>query len=235
MSNSIINILIVEDEIFASQYLVAILDELGYIDIFEANNSNDALQVVKNNKIDLIFMDINIKGGIDGIECSKLVNREYEIPIIYTTAYFDTETIKETTETNIYGYIIKPFNESNVEVTLSVAMKKIKEKSVSIILDKNIIQLDNELLFNLSTRTLSKYNIPILLTKKELLLVTLFVTNINQNVSYSMIRNTIWIDRDVSDSTIRDSVSRLKRKIVGFKIENIASFGYILKNTENNK
>jgi YesN/AraC family two-component response regulator len=84
------SILIVEDEFIASEYLYQILDSFGIETIFKAKNSNEALEVVKNNHIDLVFMDINIQGGIDGIKCSFLLNQEYFIPVIFATEFLAT-------------------------------------------------------------------------------------------------------------------------------------------------
>ena len=65
------SILIVEDEFIATEYLYQILDSFGVETIFKAKNSNEALDIVNKNHIDLIFMDINIQGGVDGIKCSS--------------------------------------------------------------------------------------------------------------------------------------------------------------------
>ena len=102
------NILIVEDEIVAVQYLKRILISLSYQTIFVSNNATDALEIINKHLIDLVFMDINIQGSVDGITCAHSLNIKQNIPIIYTTAYSDSVTIVEASETNIFGYLIKP-------------------------------------------------------------------------------------------------------------------------------
>lgn len=234
MDDNIFNILVIEDEVFASQYLIAILEDLGYKNIYEASSNEEAEDIVKKIKIDLIFMDINIKGSVDGINSSKILNKYYSIPIIYTTAYADSNTIKEATQTNVYGYLIKPFNENNVEASLLIALKKMNESinyqtKIEEQKASDIVDLSNNLYFDLSSKTLLKNEIPLKLTKKELAFVGLFVKNINKNISYETIQFVVWEDKDISDSTIRDSVSRLKKKIPELNIENVTGFGYILK------
>ena len=95
MINKEINILIVEDEIISSEYLLSILQSLSFRTIYTATNMDSALEIVKKYKIDITFMDINISGSVDGISCAKILNMQYYLPIIFTTAYKDSDTIKE--------------------------------------------------------------------------------------------------------------------------------------------
>ena len=53
--------------------------------------------------------------------------------------------------------------------------------------------------------------------------------NINKNISYEYLKDIVWINKDISDSTVRDVVSRLKKKLDDINIENISNFGYVLK------
>ena len=68
------------------------------------------------------------------------------------------------------------------------------------------------------------------LTKKELEVLDILCKNINKNISYEYLKDIVWINKDISDSTVRDVVSRLKKKLVNINIENISNFGFILKN-----
>ena len=230
------SILIVEDEFIASEYLYQILDSFGVETIFKAKNSNEALEVVKNNHIDLVFMDINIQGGIDGIKCSFLLNQEYFIPVIFATAYSDTRTINEAKDENIFGYLIKPFQISDVEATLSVAIsninriKKLKEQKEDEEIDIKEIDLSEKYIYYFDSKTLTFNNCVVALTKKELEVLDILCKNINKNISYEYLKDIVWINKDISDSTVRDVVSRLKKKLVNINIENISNFGYILKN-----
>ncbi|MCT7528640.1 response regulator [Aliarcobacter cryaerophilus] len=229
------SILIVEDEFIASEYLYQILDSFGIETIFKAKNSNEALEVVKNNHIDLVFMDINIQGGIDGIKCSFLLNQEYFIPVIFATAYSDTRTINEAKDENIFGYLIKPFQISDVEATLSVAIsninriKKLKEQKEDEEIDIKKIDLSEKYIYYFDSKTLIFNNYVVALTKKELEVLDILCKNINKNISYEYLKDIVWINKDISDSTVRDVVSRLKKKLVNINIENISNFGYILK------
>lgn len=227
------SILVVEDEIIAMQYLVSILDELGYKKIHQALSSEEAFKAVKKEEIKLAFMDININDKIDGIECSNIINKEYKIPTIYTTAYNDSQTIYDAKESNIFGYISKPFSPNDVEATLSVALKLIDNIQRNEQLQhayKPIMQFENNQSYNLNNKTFSVNSEVIELTKKESELLFHLCKNINQTLSYEMLQQSVWKDKDISSSTIRDSISRLKKKVSNLDIQNRANIGYILVN-----
>lgn len=67
------------------------------------------------------------------------------------------------------------------------------------------------------------------LTKKELEVLDILCKNINKNISYEYLKDIVWINKDISDSTVRDVVSRLKKKLDDINIEDISNFGYVLK------
>ena len=67
------------------------------------------------------------------------------------------------------------------------------------------------------------------LTKKELEVLDILCKNINKNISYEYLKDIVWINKDISNSTVRDVVSRLKKKLDDINIENISNFGYVLK------
>lgn len=232
MKNQDLHILVVEDEVIASTYLSKILQSLGVVYIYDASSFDEALEIVKNYPLDLVFMDININGSIDGIQSAKLLNQEYLLPIIYTTAYGDSQTIQEASETNIVGFLIKPFQPNEVEAILAIALKQIslqKQYRYRSVKQINIVELGYEQKYNLSTQTFYIHNIPINLTKKETDILYLFCKNLNQNISYETMRDNIWDNKEISNSTIRDTISRLKKKAPDLEIETIINFGYILK------
>jgi len=225
------HILIVEDEYLSSSFLCGVMNKLGFKNITMVSSANAAIEVVKNNKVDLVFMDINIDGSIDGIVCARLLNQEYPIPIIYITAYRDTLTIEEAGQTNIYGYLIKPFDEKDIEATLSVALKRtsnnLNEKKYENLDEK--IDLGKEYNYCLKNRILFEKNIPIKLTKKESEVLYLLCKNINQNISYELFREYVWSNKMVANSTIRDTILRLRKKIPNIDLENSIGLGYSLR------
>lgn len=229
MNKNNFNILVVEDEFIAFIYLKDILLKMGFDNIHDAKNAESAKEIVLNNKIDLVFMDINIDGSLDGIFCAKILNEKNNIPIIYTTAYADMNTINDTKETNIYGYIIKPFNYEDVDVTLSIALRFLQKENSNIdIIDEELV-LTEEYKYYKNSKTLKKSGVVVNLTKKELEIFNQLTLKINQNISYELLLEEVWSGKEVSFSTIRDTFSRLKRKVPELNIQNVANYGYILK------
>jgi len=228
------NILIVEDEVISSAYLENILQNIGYNNIYEASNFEEALNIINMHKIDLAFMDININGSIDGIESAKLLNNKYFLPIVYTTAYKDEETMIEASETNVFGYLIKPFEKNEVQISLMIALKRIVQLNKNKVSKENknienIVILNNNQKYDLKSKTFYINNNVISLTKKENEILFLLCKNLNQNISYDTLIEYVWENKNISNSTIRDTISRLKRKIPSLEIETIINFGYILK------
>lgn len=233
INKNVKTVLIIEDEFMALEYLKDILHLLDFKDILKAKNAKDALVIIENNIIDLVFMDINIEGKIDGITCAKLINNIRPTPILYTTAYVDDETIEEANLTNIYGYIMKPFTYKDVKSVLSIALnfinnKNEQEKPLDKEFSSNKISLNDNYSYCFNTQILSLDNTPVSLTKRETAIIELLCINLNQTVSYQSLILDVWEDKDVVLSTIRDAISRLKKKVPELNINNTPGTGYSL-------
>lgn len=237
MTLDLLNILIVEDELISTEYLKDILKSFGITHILEAQDANQAITIVKENSLDFVFMDINLKGSIDGIKCAHMINTLCEVPIIFTTAYADKSTILEATHLNTFGYVIKPFIKSDIEASLMVAfaqIKRLKKQESKPLLKKSheTIFFGENYEYNLKTKTLKYLKQPIKLTKKELELIHIFCSKIDQTISYEYLQTYIWNEKQITISAIREVVFRLKKKIPSLKIENISNYGYVLKSID---
>jgi len=122
-----INILIVEDELLIAKNLSHKLESLGYQIVGIVSCGADAIQRAGEMKPDLILMDIVIKGDMDGIETAVIINQKFDIPIIYTTAYADDETLQRAENTGSYGYLLKPFKQRELHATIKIALSKHQE------------------------------------------------------------------------------------------------------------
>ncbi len=116
------NILVVDDEVVVSMEIKKLLQGWGYKVSGTVGSGEEALQKIEEAVPDLILMDINLRGDIDGIETSKIIKDKYKIPIIYLTAYIDYNILKRVEKTNPYGYILKPFNESELYAVIKIAL-----------------------------------------------------------------------------------------------------------------
>ncbi|MCB0751595.1 MAG: response regulator, partial [Ignavibacteriae bacterium] len=118
------NILVVEDESIVSLEIQGRLEELGYTVAGAVYSGEDAIASAKELLPDLILMDINLRGNIDGIEAANFIKKALNIPIIYMTAYADEETIQRAKVTAPYAYIIKPIEVRELHTSIEIAMFK---------------------------------------------------------------------------------------------------------------
>ena len=117
-------IFVVEDESIVSLEIQSRLKSLGYAISGAAASGDEAIRKVIDLKPDLILMDIRIKGEIDGIETAAEIKKIYDIPIIFLTAYADPVTIQRAKIADPFGYIIKPFEERELNISIEIALYK---------------------------------------------------------------------------------------------------------------
>jgi two-component system cell cycle sensor histidine kinase/response regulator CckA len=118
------SILIVEDERIVARDLQAMLQQLGYSVPAIAATGADAIAKVTALRPDLVLMDIRIQGAIDGIETAAAILRQFDVPVIYLTAFTDGTTRQRARQTAPYGYLVKPFDERTVQTTIEMAVER---------------------------------------------------------------------------------------------------------------
>jgi len=121
---------VVEDEIIVAMDIQSSLIHLGYDVPKIADNGKDAIILAEQLNPNLILMDINIKGDIDGIETAEQILKNFNIPSVYLTAYADKNTLSRAKLTAPFGYIVKPFEETNLYTTIEIALNKHQEEQL---------------------------------------------------------------------------------------------------------
>lgn len=119
-----VTILIVEDELLIARDLSQRLKKNGFQVAGVASSGVKAHELIAEATPDLVLMDIVIKGDKDGITLAKEVHERYNLPVIFLTAYADNETLQRSEQSGAYGYILKPFNEPELLVTIKLALQK---------------------------------------------------------------------------------------------------------------
>ncbi|NDD66690.1 response regulator [bacterium] len=122
-------LLVVEDEALVATDLSFRLQALGYEVVGIADNAIDAWALCEAQVPDLVLMDIHIKGDRDGIETAHTIRRRWDIPVVYVTAYSDDATVGRATESDPFGYILKPFDERTVQITIEIAFHKYRTQN----------------------------------------------------------------------------------------------------------
>jgi len=118
------NILVVEDDALIAANLVHTLSSLGFAVRDPVATGQDAISAVKNQQPDLVLMDIELLGEMDGIETAEKIRAIADIPIVYLTAYSDDLRIKQARITEPYGYIVKPTHNRELYATIEMALYK---------------------------------------------------------------------------------------------------------------
>lgn len=123
---AVTQILVVEDEIIIAEDLQIKLIRMGYSVPDIVSSGEDAIKKVKENNPDIILMDIVIHGKMDGIETVEKIHAFSDVPVIYLTAYADQYTLERAKITEPFGYLLKPFKERELLITLEMALYKHK-------------------------------------------------------------------------------------------------------------
>ncbi|MGC9347987.1 MAG: response regulator [Anaerolineae bacterium] len=115
-------ILVVEDESIVAADLEVTLESLGYDVIGTLAWAEEAIDFVRNDPPDIILMDIHLKGEIDGIEATAIIQSEMDVPVVFLTAHADTATLERAKRTAPYGYVLKPFEERELHSAVQMAI-----------------------------------------------------------------------------------------------------------------
>jgi PAS domain S-box-containing protein len=118
------HVLIVEDESVNAAVIDHRLKKLGYPVAGIATSGEEAIELVQQTKPDVVLMDIQLEGKIDGVEAAITIRKKTGIPVVYLTGNSDEETIERARTTEAFGYLHKPFHEREVHSTLQLALHK---------------------------------------------------------------------------------------------------------------
>jgi DNA-binding NarL/FixJ family response regulator len=121
------NILVVEDQRAVAGALRMRLRGLGYDVVGIAKDGNEAIERARDLRPDLILMDIRLGDGIDGIEAAHRIRTQYDIPVVYVSAYADRDLLDRARATQPAGFINKPFTTKDLLTTINLALHKQQE------------------------------------------------------------------------------------------------------------
>ncbi|MBN2664318.1 MAG: response regulator [Bacteroidales bacterium] len=128
-----IKILIIEDNFITLREIEIRIKQMGYMNTETAVTGEEALEKIETFIPNLVVTDINLGKGIDGIETAKRIRQKIDVPIIYLTAYDDDDTLAKANINEPYAYLVKPLQERDLRISISIALykhktdKKIKE------------------------------------------------------------------------------------------------------------
>ena len=220
-----LNILYVEDNLEVQTQTTKMLQSF-FNNISIANNGKVALELfVNNNSYHILITDIKmpILDGLGFIESIRKINKR--VPIIVLSAHDNKDYFLKTINAGIDGYILKPYTLGQITNTLTNIMEKYEFD----IINKQIIELDFDFIWNKKENQLFKKNEMIKLSRNEVKLFQLFIDNYSLLKNYQEIETFIFGYFENDMKKIRNLISRLKIKLDCELFETIHSHGYSLK------
>jgi two-component system, response regulator PdtaR len=121
-----VRILIAEDETIIRLDLRALLEKSGYEVCAEARDGAEAVELARSEQPDLAIMDVKMP-RLDGIEAARRILDERPIPIVMLTAYGQDELVSRAVEAGVFGYLVKPFRESDLLPAIATARARHEE------------------------------------------------------------------------------------------------------------
>lgn len=223
-------ILIVEDDLRIAQNISRSLRDEGYATEV-AYEGFVGRQLALERSIDLLILDINLP-GLNGYEvCRSVRATKPELPIIMLTALGEIEDKVDGLAWGADDYIVKPFDLRELSARISALLRRSNPQPT--VLRDEIMQIA-DLVVNVSTKVVSRQNVPIELTAREFTLLEYLLRNRGRVISKADLSEQVWgLDFDTGTNVVEVYINYLRRKIdrdfTPKLIHTRPGFGYVLK------
>ena len=127
MTEKPISILVVEDDIIICEDIRNSIQRLGFQQVRVVTSGEEAIESVRREKPDIVFMDIVLRGELNGIDTAEILAGDH-IGVIFLSAYSDQSVRKRTEALNPLGYLTKPFHSNDLKAVLEIAVGKLKKQ-----------------------------------------------------------------------------------------------------------
>lgn len=117
-----VKVLLVEDEVIAAENLALRLQRSGYQVLDVVDTGDGAISAVAREQPDIVLMDIMLKGRMDGITAAEYIHQQWQVPVVYMTAFADLHTIERAKGSFPFGYVVKPFRASELIAVMEIAL-----------------------------------------------------------------------------------------------------------------
>jgi PAS domain S-box-containing protein/putative nucleotidyltransferase with HDIG domain len=119
-------ILVVEDENIVARDIGNMLLGLGYDVVGVVPSGEEAVELAREARPNLALVDVMLQGEMTGVDAADEIYSDFNIPVVYLTAYADETTLQRAKETEPFGYLLKPFEERELQTTVEIALYKFK-------------------------------------------------------------------------------------------------------------
>jgi len=245
-----IKVLIVEDDDVTAANLQLSLEKQDYEVVGITDNATQAHSKLKIYNPDIIFIDISLQEGTDGIDLAHYINENQKKPFIFLTAHTDDHIIEQAKLTEPYGYIIKPFDPQSLHATIIMALHRYKEEQkrqnnmtalkhdksnlekllyAKKVADKPIVPFGQEYYLDISVCETFYENKKIKLTRKENAFIRLLVAQLGSVVTFDQVIKYVWDEGGATENSVRTLVWRLRNKLPTNIIKNASGVGYYIE------
>jgi len=118
------SIMIIEDEALVGLDIQHRLQDMGYKTGSVFGDAREALDSIEHEMPDLVLMDIQLRGEMDGIDAAREIHDRFGIPVLFLTAFASIEIIRRARKAGAYGYLLKPFDSRELQAMVEVALSK---------------------------------------------------------------------------------------------------------------
>ncbi len=115
-------ILVVEDELIVARDIRLQLVDLGYEPVGHATRGEQAVSMAESLQPDLVLMDVQLAGTMDGIAAAEQIRSQLALPVVFLTAFGGDDSLNRAKQTDPFGYILKPFSERELHTVLEMAL-----------------------------------------------------------------------------------------------------------------
>ncbi len=115
-------LLLVEDDGIVLRDLSRSMEAAGHRVVATARTGEGAVEAARGHRPDLALMDVRLDGDMDGVEAGSVLLDEMDLPVVYLTAYADPETRRRVRRTAPFGYVVKPYDERDLQTAVEVAL-----------------------------------------------------------------------------------------------------------------
>lgn len=219
-----LSILLVEDETILREQTSDLL-KIFFFTVFTTSNGLEALGILSEEKIDIVLCDIKMP-VMDGLVLTQKIRAKGNtLPIVLISSFSDQKIVLEAANCGIDGYIVKPVE---LKTLLETFTRVFKAK----IPFKSFYQFSKNIVYNVLTEELYKDSAKIDLGKRERSMLKLFMQNPDKTITKQEIVATIWEMEDVTESALKNLLSRLRKKIGIDVIVSVKGSGWRLKTVE---
>lgn len=219
-------LLLVEDDLELLNKLNIILS-IFFRKVITAIDGKDALEIFKKENIDMIISDYSMP-NMNGYELFKAIRKiDKNIPLVIISNYSDSEKLLKSIPLSLASYLIKPVDYTTLTTTLLEMVERLEEGFISTYV------ISDDLIYDKVKKELQDNNIPVTLSKSEIVTLELLLQNKNKILPTHEIELNLDPIENKSNQAIKSLIYRLRKKVGKDKILNIPGFGYILKLDEN--